>query len=260
MLQVKPPDVARKDHLGTLAKGLQLLEIFDSRVTRLTIADAARLTGMSRAAARRCLLTLCASGYVQTDGKWFWLGHGSLRLAYGYVSSTRLPRLIQPMLDTLCERNHHSASLAVLFDGAAVIAARATALRTMRVGLVVGSKLPLHCSAAGRALLAALPAAQADALLQQARRTAYTASTVTGLPELQAVLAACRADGYALCDEEIEPGVRSIAVPLWDGQERPLAALSISTRADRMTAGEMVQAYLPTLRGHQAWVRARVTG
>lgn len=260
MVQAQWPGSGSKDHLSTLAKGLQLLEAFDSRITRMTIADAARFTATSRAAARRCLLTLCDLGYVQTDGKWFWLGHGPLRLAYGYVSSTRLPRLIQPILDGLCERNHHSASLAVLFDNAAVIAARATALRTMRVGLVVGSKLPLHCSAAGRALLSALPVPQAEAMLRQLERTAYTASTVTAFADLQAVLATCRTEGYALCDEEIEPGVRSIAVPLQDGQGQPLAALSISTRADRMTAGDMVQAYLPTLKGHQAWVRARVVG
>ncbi|MCK9512170.1 MAG: helix-turn-helix domain-containing protein [Pigmentiphaga sp.] len=247
-----------RDHLAGLAKGLRILEVFDSRHTRVTVAEAARQVGLSRASARRCLLTLAALGYVETDGKRYWLGHGALRLAYAYVSSTRLPRLIQPVLDALCERNRDSASLAVLFDAAAVIAARATARRTMRIGLVVGSRLPLHCSAAGRVLLAGLPEAQAAALLLKQELRPFTANTVTELSSLATLLVECRANGYALCNEEIELGVRSIGVPLFDAAGTVLAALTISTRAERMTSGEMVQTYFPMLKAQQEWVRTRL--
>ncbi|MGE4336573.1 MAG: IclR family transcriptional regulator C-terminal domain-containing protein [Pigmentiphaga sp.] len=247
-----------RDHLAGLAKGLRVLEVFDSRHTRVTVAETARQVGMTRASARRCLLTLAALGYVETDGKRYWLGHGALRLAYAYVSSTRLPRLIQPVLESLCERNRDSASLAVLFDAAAVIAARATARRTMRIGLVVGSRLPLHCSAAGRVLLAGLPEAQASAILLGQERRAFNANTVTELSSLAVLLAECRDNGYALCNEEIELGVRSIGVPLFDAAGAVLAALTISTRAERMTVGEMVQTYLPMLKTQQEWVRTRL--
>ncbi|MBL0420067.1 helix-turn-helix domain-containing protein [Ramlibacter sp. AW1] len=252
----QPP--RNKDRIAGLAKGLRLLEAFDSAHTRMTITEAARRIDVSLAAARRCLLTLCELGYMQTDGKHFWLGHGALRISYAYAASTRLPRLVQPALDSLSERSRDSASLAVLHEGAVVIAARSTARRTFRVGLGVGSRLPLHCSAAGRVLLADLPGAQARKLLASTQREAFTPRTVTDLRGLMQGLQECRARGWAACDEEIELGVRSIAVPLGDASGQTVAALTISTRAERMTTGEMVAAYLPAMRRTQEWVRARL--
>jgi IclR family pca regulon transcriptional regulator len=254
-----PPSAERnKDHIAGLAKGLRLVEAFDSAHTRMTVTEAARSVDISLASARRCLLTLCELGYMQTDGKRYWLGHGALRVAHAYASSTRLPRLLQPALDDLSERSRESASLAVLHDGAAVIAARSTARRTMHIGLGVGSRLPLYCSAVGRSLLAALPAREAEALMCGAPLAPLTPLTVTALPALHRLLHACRERGYSVCDEEIEPGVRSIAVPVVDDVGRTIAAMSISTRAERMTVGDMVQRYLPVLLRHQAWAKSRV--
>ncbi len=247
-----------KDRVAGLAKGLRLLESFDTAHTRLTVTEAAKRVNLSAASARRCLLTLCEAGYARTDGKYYWLDHGVLRVSYSYAASTRLPRIIQPVLDALSERSRDSASLAVLFDQAAVIAARSTARRTMRVGLVVGSRLPLHCSATGRALLSALADTDAIALLRRIDRPAYTAHTVTELPRLRRLLARCRADGYGICDEEIEIGVRSIAVPIYNAANQVVASMSISTRADRLTVAEMVEAYLPHMLKSQAWARARL--
>jgi len=116
----------------------------------------------------------------------------------------------------------------------------------------------LYCSAAGRVLLAGLPEAQASALLMEQERRSLTANTVTELSSLSALLTECRHNGYALCNEEIELGVRSIGVPLFDAGGTVLAALTISTRTERMTAAEMVQAYLPMLKTHQEWVRTRL--
>jgi IclR family pca regulon transcriptional regulator len=246
-----------KDHIGGLAKGLRLVEAFDSAHTRMTVTQAARSVDISLASARRCLLTLCELGYMQTDGKHYWLGHGALRVAYAY-SSTRLPRLLQPALDALSERSRESASLAVLHDNAAVIAARSTARRTMRVGLSVGSRLPLYCSAAGRALLAALPREQAEALMDSVPLLPLTPRTVTDLGRLHRLLQACRRQGYSACDEEIELGVRSIAVPIVNAAGETIAAMTISTRAERMTVAEMASQYLPALLKNQAWARSRV--
>jgi IclR family pca regulon transcriptional regulator len=247
-----------KDHIGGLSKGLRLLEAFDSAHTRMTVTEAARRVDISAAAARRCLLTLCEIGYAQTDGKYYWLGHGALRIAYAYAASTRLPRLLQPALDALSERSRESASLAVLHGDAAVIAARSTARRTMRVGLGVGSRLPLYCSAAGRVLLASVDHERREALLRAVPMAKLTEKTVIDAAALRRLLRRCREDGYAACDEEIELGVRSIATPIVNQAGETIAALSISTRAERMTLSEMVQQYLPALQRSRAWAAARI--
>ena len=247
-----------RDQMGGLAKGLRLIEAFDAAHTRLTLSEAARLTGISPAAARRCLLTLRELGYVQSDGKWFWLGHGALRVAYAYASSTRLPRLLQPVLDGLSERTRESATLSVLDGHQVVIAARSTARQTMRVGLGVGSRLPLYCSAAGRVLLAALPAAQWEPLVRREPMTPLTPHTVTTLAGLRRALARCRETGYASCDEEIELGVRSIAIPMLNQAGETVAAMSISTHAQRMTTSEMVRLYLPGMLRSREWARLRM--
>jgi IclR family pca regulon transcriptional regulator len=236
-----------KDHMGGLAKGLRLLEAFDAAHVRMTVTEAARQVDVSLASARRCLLTLCELGYLQTDGKRYWMDHGALRISYAYASSTQLPRLFQPALDALSERSRESASLAVLHIDQVLIAARSTARRTMRVGLGVGSRLPLHCSAAGRALLVARSEPEVRALLGRKALDRFTPRTLATAREVLRELAQSLERGYSVCDEEIELGVRSIAVPIFDRDGGTLAAVSISTRAERMTVAEMVEAYLPTL-------------
>jgi IclR family pca regulon transcriptional regulator len=223
-----------KDQVGGLIKGLSLIEAFDAAHTRMTLSEAARRVGISPASARRCLLTLVELGYVQTDGKWFWLGHGALRVAYAYASSTRLPRLLQPALDALSERTRESARLGV------------------------GSRLPLYCSAAGRTLLAAMSAAQWEPLVKKVSMEALTPKTVVSLTGLRHMLQDCRELGYASCDEEIELGVRSIAIPMFNQAGQTVAAMSISTRAERMTSSEMVRQHLPTMLRSREWARMRM--
>lgn len=241
--------------MGGLAKGLRLLEAFDAAHARMTVTEAARQVDLSLASARRCLLTLCELGYLQTDGKRYWMDHGALRVGYAYASSTQLPRLFQPVLDALSERSRESASLAVLHGRQVLIAARSTARRTLRVGLGVGSRLPLHCSAAGRALLLDRSDAQVRTLLAGQPLERFTPRTRASWRELLREMAASRTRGYAICNEEIELGVRSIAVPVRDRDGDTVAALSISTRSERMTLAEMVEAYLPALLRSQEWAR-----
>jgi len=247
-----------KDHMGGLAKGLQLLQAFDAAHARLTVTEAARQVGISPASARRCLLTLRGMGYVATDGKHYWLDHGALRIGYAYASSTQLPRLLQPALDALSERSRESASLAVLHGDAVLIAGRSTARKTLRVGLGVGSRLPLHCSAAGRSLMLHMPDAQIRELLGRGPFERFTTRTLTQSRDVLREIAASRQRGYTACDEEIEVGVRSIAVPVADQTGQPVAALTISSRAERMTLAEMVEAFLPVLQRNQQWARERL--
>jgi IclR family pca regulon transcriptional regulator len=244
-----------KDHMGGLAKGLHLLEAFDAAHARMTVSEAARAGDLSPASARRCLLTLCELGYLRSDGKHYWMDHGALRISYAYAASTQLPRLFQPGLDALCERSRESASLAVLHGDRVLIAARSTARRTLRVGLAVGSRLPLHCSAAGRSLLWGHADGAVRALLAGRALERLTPRTLTSVRELLRELAASRERGYTVCDEEIELGVRSIAVPIFTREGAVAAAMSISTRAERMTVAEMVRSYLPSLLRNQAWAR-----
>jgi len=241
-----------KDHMGGLAKGLRLLECFDAAHPRMTVSEAARRTGLTAASARRCLLTLCALGYLRSDGKHYGMDHGALRIGQAYAASTQLPRLLQPALDALSERSRESASLAVLDHDRVVIAARSTARRTMRVGLAVGSSLPLHCSAAGRSLIWDCAEPQVRALCGPPPLARFTPRTIVSVRELLRELAASRERGYSLCDEEIELGVRSIAVPVFDRGGAVVAAMTISTRAERMTTAEMVEAFLPPLLRAQA--------
>lgn len=253
-------DVSRnRDHMAGLVKGLRLIESFDTDHTHMTLSQAAARGGISPASARRCLLTLCGIGYAQTDGKHFWLGHGALRIAHAYAASTRLPRMLQPALDALSERTRESASLSVLDGEVAVIAARSTARKTMRVGLGMGSRLPLYCSAAGRVLLASLPREQWEKLVQAVPMTRMTTHTEVTLSGLRQLVQACRDQGYASCDEEIELGVRSIAIPLYNHAGTAVAAMSISTRAERMTTSEMVRQFLPTMLRSQDWARSRIS-
>ena len=251
-------DARDKDHMGGLAKGLRLLEAFDAAYTLLTVSEAARRVDLSPASARRCLLTLASLGYVRTDGKRYGLDHGALKIAYAYSASTQLPRLVQPALDALSERSRESASLAVLHRGEVLVAARSTARRTMRVGLTVGSRLPLHCSAAGRSLLLASTDREVRALLGRTTHERFTPRTLTTTRELLRELAASRERGYTVCDEEIELGVRSIAVPVLDRAGASVAAMTISTRAERMTVAEMAGAFLPALLRSRDAVRSRL--
>ncbi len=253
------PLVNDKDLIAGLAKGLRLIEAFDDMHARLTSSEAARRVGISPAAARRCLLTLCHGGYAQTDGKRFWLNHGILRLSYAYSASTRLPRLLQPTLDALSERTRESASVAVLHGTEVMVAARSTARKSLTVGLGVGSRLPLHCSATGRVLLSSRPAAEFEILFNAMSLHSLTPHTLTDPIRLRKLLKACADNGYALSNEEIEIGVRSIAVPLYNMGGLVVGALSLSSRADRMTASEMAEQLLPAMLRSQAWVRSRLS-
>ncbi|MBU0788183.1 MAG: helix-turn-helix domain-containing protein [Gammaproteobacteria bacterium] len=253
------PAVPEKDLIAGLTKGLRLIEAFDDMHTRLTSSEAASRVGISPAAARRCLLTLCQNGYAQTDGKRYWLDHGILRLSYAYSVSTRLPRLLQSTLDALSERTRESASVVVLHGAQVMVAARSTARKSLTVGLGVGSRLPLHCSATGRILLSSLPTAEFEAVFSAMHLNKLTPHTLTDPIRLRKLLKTCIVNGYALSNQEIELGVRSIAVPLYNMGGLVVGALSLSSRADRMTSGEMIEQLLPAMRRCQSWVRTRLS-
>lgn len=241
-----------RDHMLGLEKGLACIACFDGTHPRLTIADVARMTGLTRATARRCLITLVRIGYAETDGRFFTLTPRVLKLGYAYLAATPLTAVLQSALERLSETIGESSSASILDGGEIVYVARAATKRIMSVGLAVGARLPAYCTSMGRVLLAALPEAEARALVEAADRRALTARTVTGVEAIMARLARARAEGHAVIDQELEIGLTSIAVPVADRAGRVLAAINIGTQAARFPPEALVREFLPRLQSVQA--------
>lgn len=236
-----------REYVAGLEKGLSIIEAFGIEHRALTLAEAAKITGHTRASARRSLLTLLRLGYVETDGKRFRLAARVLRLGHAYVASNPLPKVVQPILEALSQRVQEPSSLAVLDSTEVVFVARASNRRSLSSGLSMGSRLPAFCAATGRALLSALPREERDMLLKRSRREALTPHTRTALPELMALLDQAHSLGYATSDEELELGVCSIAVPVADASGRVVAAMSIAAASTRYTVEKAVDLLLPEL-------------
>ncbi len=243
---VNPGERAPEGMAG-LAKGLAVLEAFDGRQA-LTIAEAAQATGATRAAARRCLLTLAALGYLSDDGKFFRPTPRTLRLGAIYLEATPLPRLAQPYLAQARDVLQESVSLAVLEDGWAIFVARAEAERIVSTGVRVGARLPAWASATGRVLLAALPAAELDAYLARVQPERRTRRTAVDVGVIRARIEAAGREGLAFSDEELEIGMRAMAVPVVDSHGRIQAALSVSAFAARASLEDMRGRFAEVLR------------
>jgi len=246
-LPVHPEPAKDRNFVVALAKGLDVLTCFNRQASRLTLSEVARLTGSTAASARRSLHTLHAMGYLESDGKRFWVAPRALLVAHSYLASRPIPQLAQPLLDALSERTRLSASLGKLLDDDAMIIARSTARRSLSTGLAIGSRLPAYCSALGRVLLAALPEREAERRLRAMARGALTPKTAYQLDELLPLLARCRREGWAASNEELEIGVRSLAVPACTRSGQPAGALSISVRAERLSMAEFRSTFLPLL-------------
>ncbi len=236
-----------RNFVGALDKGLKIIEAFEPAVPRLTLTGAARKTGLTRAAARRYLLTLVSLGYAETDGKSFWLMPAILRLGYAYLSTASLPKLAQPILDKMGERVREVVSLATLDGTEIVFLARSASRRVLSAMTSVGMRLPAYCTAMGRVMLAGLPDIEVERLIEKMTLKQFTPHTKVAPRELLAEIASARANGFAVSDEELELGLRSIAVPIVNAQGRVVLAMSVSLQAAHMTAEEMVEKILPEL-------------
>lgn len=243
------------DHIASLAKGLRVLECFGADAPRLSIAQVAAATGLDRATARRCLLTLHHEGYAEYDGKFFTLTPRTLRLGMGALASLPLPQVVQPWLDQLADQIGESCSVAIL-DGAEIVyLARAAQRRVMSIGLMPGSRLPAHCTSLGRVLLAALPEDEARALVESADLTPRAPASLSDPDDIMAAIARTRAQGYALLDQEVEVGLRALAVPLYDARGGVVAALNTGMAATPEPVEAIAERLLPPLLKVQAGLR-----
>jgi IclR family transcriptional regulator, pca regulon regulatory protein len=233
----------------SLARGLGVITAFDAQHPRMTLSDVARRTGLTRATARRFLLTLEELGYVRTDGRLFELTPVVLQLGYSYLSSQALPALAAPHLETLSARVEESTSASVL-DGADIVyVARVSTHRIMTVAIAVGTRFPAHATSMGRVLLAGLEPEQLAAYFRTARLERLTPHTLTDRAGLEADLRRVRAQGWALVDQELEIGLRSVAAPVTDGTGRVVAAVNVSMRVGMpgASAGDPVGDVVPPL-------------
>lgn len=247
----------KRDTMGGLAKGLRVIEAFSADQPRLTITEAAERADLDRATARRCLLTLADLGYAHYDGKFFTLTPHVLRLGTACLATMPLPGVVQPWLDRLSGMLGESSSVAILDRGEIVYVARAAQRKVMSIALMPGSRLPAFCTSMGRVLLAALPEEEARRRLGPLR--ARTPHTLTDEDAVMARIAAARTDGYALIDQEVELGLRSIAVPLLDARGRVVAAMNLGLPATQARVEDLVDRYLDALRVVQGELRKVLT-
>ncbi|WP_181783201.1 IclR family transcriptional regulator domain-containing protein [Pseudonocardia pini] len=248
----------RLEHVQSLARGLAVIKAFNVDRPAQTLSDVARATGLTRAAARRFLLTLAELGYVRTDGRLFTLTPRVLELGYSYLSALSLPEVAEPHLEELVQVVHESASLAVLDGSDVVYVARVATSRIMTVSITIGTRFPAYATALGRVLLAALPPAELARRLGDPRP--LTDRTVAEPGALRDLLGDVRAAGYCIVDQELEEGLRSVAVPIRDATGRVVAAANVSTHTSRGTPLWLRDEALPHLRHCAAAIQADLKG
>ena len=231
----------------SLERGLLVIRALSSPESQ-ALSDVARTTGLSRAAARRFLLTLDRLGYVRQAGGRFALTPRVLELGYAYLSSLTLPEVAQPHLERLVREVQESSSVSVLDGDDVVYVARVATRRIMSVTINVGTRFPAYATSMGRVLLAGLPDAEVGAKLSRADLRKLTARTIVSADELHDEIERVRRQGYAIVDEELEAGLRSIAAPIHDSADAVTAAVNLSVQASRSTVADMKRRLLPPLR------------
>lgn len=239
--------IAKADYIEGMAKGLAVLESFDTERQRLNATLAAQRAGITRAAARRHLLTLAHLGYLETDGSYFWLAPKVLRFSGSYLASARLPRAIQPTLNRLAAQTGESFSAVVLDGDEVVIIARSGSSRLLAYGLHLGARLPAHATSTGRVLLAAKPRTEFNAWMKGRELPRLTVHTTVEPKKFRAALDEVRARDYCVLAEEHELAVHAAAVPLRNMQGRTVAALNVVAAPHKMDARALEQSLLPLL-------------
>jgi IclR family pca regulon transcriptional regulator len=234
-------------YVQSLERGLAVIRAFGADTPSLTLSEVARATGLTRAATRRFLLTLGDLGYVRSDGRYFELTPRVLELGYAFLSSLSLTEVAEPHLERLVAEVHESSSVSVLDGDDIVYVARVPTSRIMRVSINVGTRFPAYATSMGRVLLAGMEPDEIDAFLARAELVRLSARTITAEPKLRAELARVRRQGWAMVDQELEEGLRSVAAPIRDRAGQVVAAVNLSAHASRTTLDAVKRRLLPPL-------------
>jgi IclR family pca regulon transcriptional regulator len=235
--------------MTSLARGLAVIQAFTQRQREPTVSQISAKTGFSRAAVRRCLYTLAKLGFAASDdSRHFHLQPRVLALGHSYISSMPLAAMAQPILENVSHILHESCSIATLDRTDIVYIARANVTRIMSIDLVVGSRLPAFCTSMGRVLMADLLAEKLDAFLARVEFKRYTERTVVNAEKLRQLLRLVQRNGYCIVDQELESGLRSMAVPVRDSAGRVVAALNVGAHAQRVSIQDLQVRFLPHLK------------
>jgi len=243
----EPGQARDSDFVQSLDRGLAVIRAFGPDRERLSLSEVARATGLTRAAARRFLLTLVKLGYVRNDGREFSLRPRVLELGYAYLSGLALPEVAMPHLEELSAELHESSSISVLDGHQIVYVARVPTKRIMTVVISVGTRFPAYATSMGRVLLAGLSEQELDRYLAEAALEPFTANTVTDPGRLREVLHEVARQGYAIVDQELEEGLRALAAPIRDAAGTVTAAINVSAHASRLSPDAMRTELLPAL-------------
>jgi IclR family pca regulon transcriptional regulator len=235
------------DTVQSLARGIAVIRSFSQDARRLTTADVSRTTGLTRATCRRLLLTLVELGYATTDGKTYELTPRVLDIGYSYLASMQLSEIAQPFIEAFSEDVHESSSVSVLDDTDIVYVARVPTKRIMTVAIGLGSRFPAYQTSMGRVLLAELDDDQIRDVFDRSNRSRTTPHTVDTIERLLHAIETVRATGWALVDQELETGVRSVAAPIRDGRGCAVAAMNVSTHAGRTDLEQVHEFFVPRI-------------
>ncbi len=239
---------ADPDFVLSLARGLAVVEAFQDRPDGVTVGDVSTRTGLSRAAVRRLLITLEQLGYATHNGPVYRLGSRILRLGFSFLSSNSLATLAAPILEQVSAAIQESSSLSTMEGDEIVYLARSATRRVMSVGLSIGSRLPAYCTSMGRVMLAAAKPEDLAAFLDRVELRPLTPKTIWNKAALSAELERVRTQGFALVDEELEVGLRSLAVPVQSRAGKVVAAMNTGVHASRVRSEEMAGRFLPALK------------
>ncbi len=240
---LKPSD----SYVQSFARGLEVLRSFGAGVPAQTLSETAERVGLTRAGARRILLTLQTLGYVEQDGRQFRLTPKVMELGFAYLSAQPWWHLAQPLMEELTQQLQQSTSAAVLDGDEIVYVLRVPMQKIMSINLGVGSRLPAHATSMGRVLLAGLAEEQREARVAAMALQPLTPRTTTDPEKLLRTLSQVRRQGFALVNEELELGLMSLAVPIKDRAGRAVAAINVSSPARRQSAAELQRLALPAL-------------
>jgi IclR family transcriptional regulator, pca regulon regulatory protein len=235
------------DFVQSLDRGLAVIRAFGPERERLSLSEVARATGLTRAAARRFLLTLVKLGYVRSDGREFSLRPRVLELGYAYLSGLALPEVAAPHMEELVARLHESSSISVLDGDHIVYVVRVPTKRIMTVAISVGTRFPAYATSMGRVLLAEASEDEFERYLAEVTFEPFTRRTVTDAARLRVILGDVARQGYAIVDQELEDGLRAVAAPIRGAPDVGTAAINVSAHASRVSVAALRTEILPVL-------------
>ncbi|MBI1392504.1 MAG: helix-turn-helix domain-containing protein [Alphaproteobacteria bacterium] len=236
------------EYLSTLERGLSVLRAFDKSRPEMQLSEVAAATKLSPAVARRCLNTLVALGYVAKHGRRFLLRPEVLSFGWSYMSSMNFESVAHPHLQALRDETGDSSSMAVLSGHEILYVAHVSTQRHIRLSANVGTRFPVHATSLGRVLVAFQPKPAIDAFLETATLTEFTENTITSKAAMQKRLAKVRRDGFDAAEDELDYGIISVSVPVFNQDRNIACAINCSTSTSRVSIGELVETRLPLLR------------